>query len=265
MTFVAIGGAEDKTGEKIILRRLLSESPQGKNARICVITTATSEPEKSRAKYDDAFSALGVLPDNLDILHISTRTQANDPSIAAAIRSADVVFFSGGDQLRITTVFGGTESLRVLKEGFESGKQIIAGTSAGAAAASSLMVYGGQPDKALQKGHVLLTAGLSFVEGVIFDTHFSESGRLSRLFNAVSTNPGILGIGLDEDTAVIVRPDKTLEVIGSRTVTIVDGTSIKTSNITDVSRDEEMTTDGFDVKTLYSGQKYDLKCRKIIC
>lgn len=262
MTFVAIGGAEEKQGEMTVLRRLLSESPHGNNSRICIITTATAEPEKARAKYEAAFAALDIPPDHLDIRHVSTRADANNDETVAAIRNADIVFLSGGDQLRITSIFGATASLRALREGHEAG-QILGGTSAGAAAASSLMVYGGRPEQGLEKGHVLFTAGLGFADGVIFDTHFSQSKRLSRLFNAVSTNPDIIGVGLDEDTAVIVRPNGVLEVIGSQTVTIVDGSTITSSNITSIDRGQEIKTEGITVHTLHSGQKYSLKSRQI--
>ena len=259
MTFIAIGGAEDKQGDMTVHKRVLAES-QAAAPRVCVITTATAEPEAAKQRYEDVYRKLGV--QDCTVLHIDSRAMAESDAVCAALARADVIFFTGGDQLRLTQALAGTRGFDVIAEKYAAGDLVIAGTSAGAAAASALMICGGDPSKSMQKGEVQMTSGLGFVPGVVFDTHFSERDRLPRLFNAVASHPSTIGIGLDEDTAAVLRRDGTMEVVGSGTVTFVDGRSLRDCNLPDVERGEVFKAEGYRVDRLAAGQRYDLKARR---
>lgn len=260
MTLIAIGGAEDKMNDMVVLRRVLAEA-KTETPRILVITTASKEPEVARAKYENAFANLHF---TCEVSHVATRVQANAPALLDQIAQADIIFFAGGDQRRLTAILGGTVMMDAIKDRYEAEEDglVVAGTSAGAAAASSLMICGGDPDQAMTKGHIPMTAGLGFVGDVVFDTHFGERGRLTRLFNAVTTNPGVLGIGLDEDTAVIVKRDGSFDVVGKGNVTIVDGRNITFSNIAEVATGDRFDVDGIQVSKLAAGDRFQLPGRK---
>lgn len=258
MVFIAIGGAEDKLHEKTVLRRVLQESGKAQ-PRVCVVTTATGFPDEARKTYLTAFQSLGIT--ECSVLHIDSRESAQDPVALQRIGDADIIFFSGGDQLRLTSILGGTPFLDAVIKRAQQGA-VIAGTSAGAAAMSGLMIYGGEVSRAMEKGQVALTSGFGFVNGVVFDTHM-ERGRITRLFNVVATNPATLGIGLHEDTGVIVRGD-TLEVIGRNSVTIVDGKDLKNSNVTEIGRGDVIRAENYSVHSLRAGDRYNLKSRKLL-
>lgn len=255
MTLIAIGGAEDKTGDMTVLKHVLAEA-RGATSNVHIVTTATAYPEEVGQTYRDAFKALGV---DCRISHITTRAAANDDELLKQIGAADVVFFAGGDQLKLATILGGTAFLDAVRERHEAGA-VIAGTSAGAAAMSLLMIYGGDPEKAMEKGEVTLTEGFGLAPGVVFDTHFMNRGRLSRLFNVVAAAPAKTGIGLDEDTAIVWRKNGEMEVIGSGAVTIVDGKNLTRCNITQIERGEKIEAEGFNVTTLKAGDRYKPGC-----
>lgn len=252
MTIIAIGGAEEKTGQMTVLKRMLAEA-KGAESRVLIVTTATGYPEEVAQIYRDAFAALGVTP---VFLHLTAREQANDPANVAKAKDSDLIFFSGGDQLKLATVLNGTGFLDAVKQRHDEGA-VIAGTSAGAAAMSGLMIYEGDPAKAMQKGEVLLTDGFNFTPDAVFDTHFGARGRLPRLFNVVAASPAQTGLGLDEDTGVILRANGEFEVFGSGAVTVVDGSQAK-SDIAFVERGEVFKVEGLDVRTLKAGEKFSL-------
>lgn len=217
MTLIAIGGAEDKTGDMTVLKRVVAESGI-ENPRVLVITTATSYPVEVAEKYKTAFAQLGV---TAEALHITQRRQAKDKAMAAKLDAADIIFFSGGDQTKIAYALNDTPFLAALKRREQEGA-VIAGTSAGAAAMSHLMIAGGNPAKPADKGGLKTRTGLGLMPDVVFDTHFMNRGRLPRLFNAVAADSTKTGIGLDEDTGVIIRQGQDIEVVGSGAVTVVD-------------------------------------------
>lgn len=217
MTLIAIGGAEDKTGDMTVLKRVITESGL-KNPRVLVITTATSYPVEVAQKYADAFGLLGV---KTEALHLTQRRQAKNPATIAKLDDADIVFFSGGDQSKISYALNGTPFLDALKKREQAG-MVIAGTSAGAAAMSQLMIKGGNPKKPADKGGLKTGTGTGLAPEIIFDTHFMNRGRLPRLFNAIAADGTKTGIGLDEDTGVIIRKGQDIEVTGSGAVTVVD-------------------------------------------
>jgi cyanophycinase len=246
---IIIGGAVDKGSftetdidktaasnlnffEAGILKRILVESKHKENSRIEVITTASKIPREIGPEYVKALHSLGA--SNVDVLHIEKREQATDPEVLQRLKAADVVMFTGGDQLRLTSILGGTAFDEILLDKYRNEDFIYAGTSAGAAAASNNMIYQGSSSEALLKGEVKITSGLGLIDDVIIDTHFVQRGRIGRLFQAVVGNPKILGIGLGEDTGLLIVNGKEMEAIGSGLVILVDGREIKDTNLTQI-------------------------------
>ncbi|MFY8109793.1 MAG: cyanophycinase [Bacteroidia bacterium] len=272
---ISIGGAEDKgtdleTGfvqrnrlnffELGILKRIVDEVG-GPEKRIEVITTASSIPEEVGENYLSAFGKIGCT--NIGIMHIKKREEVTIPEYIERIKACDAVMFSGGDQLRLTSIFGGTEIYQILHDRFNDEEGfIVAGTSAGAMAMSNTMIYQGKSDLAHLKGEVKLTTGLAFIGNVIIDSHFDKRGRFNRLAQAVASNPQCIGIGLGEDTGVIITAGNRLEVVGSGAVVIVDGRDIRHTNITDVSIGEPISVENIKVNILVRGNAYLLKERK---
>lgn len=276
---IIIGGAVDKGSfteasfdeniannlnffEKGILKRLISESKHGKESRIEVITTASTIPLEVGAEYIKAFNYLGAT--NVDVLHIQKREEAVEESILKRIEEADVVMFTGGDQLRLTSILGGTRFHKILLEKYRNEEFIYAGTSAGAAAASQSMIYQGASKEALLKGEVKITSGLGFVDDVIIDTHFVKRGRIGRLFQAGVSNPMVLGIGLGEDTGLLIKEGTKMEAIGSGLVILVDGQQIKNTNLTDVSLGEPISISNLVVHVMSQNDTYDLTSGELV-
>ncbi len=248
--------------EKGILRRIITESARHEGSHIEVITTASQIPELVGAEYIKSFTQLNV--PQVQVLDIRTREDAANPDYLERIRKADVVMFSGGDQLRLSSIFGGTEFLQILKQRYCHENFVIAGTSAGAAAASANMIYRGQSGDALVKGEVQITAGLGFIDSVIIDTHFVQRGRIGRLFYAVATNPGLLGIGLGEDAGLLITEGNCMEAIGSGLTILVDGRGIIATNIYEVEMGAPVSIENLKVHVLSIYDKYDLMQHRLV-
>jgi cyanophycinase len=272
---ISIGGSVDKgtvdepnyskTANKLsffedgILKRILSEM-KGAESRVEVITTASEIPEEVGQNYVDAFNRLGCK--DVGVIHIKNREDALREEFTERVRTCDGVMFTGGNQLRLSTIFGGTEFLQVLHQRYEMERFIIAGTSAGAMAMSNTMIYEGASDEALLKGKVKITTGLAFIKDVIIDSHFVKRGRFGRLAQAVSCNPGCIGIGLGDNTGVLVKNGNELEAIGSGLVLIFDGHEIRHSNIADIEDGMPLSIEHLVVHVLAKGNHYSLKERK---
>ncbi len=217
-----------------ILKTILNEAKGGENAQIEIITTASQSPQLAAEAYIRAFGLLGAK--NVSHLDINTRQDAVDPVNLQRLADADVVLFSGGDQLRLTSTLGGTPFQKKLLEKYNHEEFIYAGTSAGAAAASSSMIYQGSSENALLKGAVEINSGLALIDSIIVDTHFIQRGRMGRLFQAVVGNPMKIGIGLSEDTGLLItQNNNTMTAIGSGNVIIVDGREITDTSISQVN------------------------------
>ncbi|WP_310559941.1 cyanophycinase [Flavobacterium sp.] len=246
---IIIGGAVDKGSftetdfdknaaknlnffETGILKRIIDESKFKELSRIEVVTTASKIPKEIGPEYVKALSYLGA--NNVDVLDIVRREQANDLETLERLKAADVVMFTGGDQLRLTSILGGTPFHDILVEKYRNEDFIYAGTSAGAAAASNNMIYQGSSSEALLKGEVKITSGLGLIDDVVIDTHFVQRGRIGRLFQAVVGNPKVLGIGLGEDTGLLITKGRQMEALGSGLVILVDGREIKDTNLTQI-------------------------------
>lgn len=248
--------------ERGILRRIIVESAKAEDSIVEVITTASQIPDIVGAEYIKSFSQLQV--NNVNVLDIKSRTDASIQEYLDRISKADVVMFTGGDQLRLSSIFGGTPFLKLLKKRYKEDNFLIAGTSAGAAAASTNMIYRGSSSEALIKGEVQITAGLGFIDSVIVDTHFVQRGRIGRLFYSVASNPGMLGIGLGEDAGLLVTDGNCMEAIGSGLTILVDGRYISETSIYDVEMGSPVSIDGLRVHVMSLFDKYDLEKHDLI-
>lgn len=246
--------------ERGILRKIIEESRLKENSIIEIITTASQIPQIVGPEYKKAFEFLGSK--NVNILDIQNREQANSDAIVARTNAADVVLFTGGDQLRLTSILGGTRFHDAILLKYQEQDFIYAGTSAGAAAASENMIYQGSSSEALLKGEIKTTQGLGFIENVIVDTHFVQRGRIGRLFQAVVNNPRTLGIGLGEDTGLFIHGD-IMTAIGSGLVILVDGRFIKDTNLTNINLGQPISIDNLIVHVMSQNDIYDLKSKDL--
>lgn len=269
-----IGGSVDKGSEAInastvshhirffekgILRRMCTEAIFGNASRIEIITTASTMPMEVGEEYQRAFAQLSL--SNTGILDVRSRSDANSELYLERLRKADVVMFTGGDQLRLTSIFGGTAFHHLLLERYHQEDFIIAGTSAGAAASSNNMIYQGSSSEALLKGEVKITGGLGFINNVVIDTHFVQRGRIGRLFYACASNPINIGIGLGEDTGLLITEGRKMEAIGSGLVILVDATHMKQTTITEVQMGSPVSIDNLTVHVMAFGDTFDLRTR----
>ncbi|MFC1529798.1 cyanophycinase [Gemmatimonadota bacterium] len=253
-----IGGNEAKTEGMEVLRALSAEAG-GAAARIEIITTASSEPELVWVKYEKAFNEIGV--GYAAPMYIRTRTEAEAPEFLERIARATAVFFSGGDQLRITSILGATPILEALRHHYFIDKKLVAGTSAGAAALTSTIIYDGESPEALRKGAVMMTGGIALISNAVVDTHFMTRGRMGRLIQVVASNPRLVGIGIGEDTGVLFTGSGQFKVVGSGLVIVVDGSSIGFTNVFDVEYMETFSVEDVRVHVISSGAGYDLETR----
>ena len=275
---IIIGGAVDKGSftetdldknssnnlnffETGILKRIISESKHKELSRIEVVTTASVIPREIGPEYIKAFEYLNAK--NIDILYIEKREEAADEAILARLRAADIVMFTGGDQLRLTSILGGTPFHDILLDKYNNEEFVYAGTSAGAAAASNSMIYQGSSSEALLKGEVKITSGLGLINGVVIDTHFVSRGRIGRLFQAVVSNPRVLGIGLGEDTGLLITNNSQMEAIGSGLVILVDGRDIKDTNLTEVELGQPISINNLVVHVMSMNDTYNIETHKM--
>jgi cyanophycinase len=226
-TLVAVGGAEDRTSDLRVLSRLIALAPT-LAPEVAVIATASSIPHEVLPAYRSAFSRLGAA--QVHLLDGRTRAQAQAPDAVAAVGRSGVIFFTGGDQMRLTHVLGGSPLLRAIRRRYLEGA-VVAGTSAGAAALPATMIAEGDAADALRKNGVKMASGLGFVDGLIVDTHFMQRGRFARLMAAGAANPEQLGVGLGEDAGVIIHDRRTLEAIGPGHTVLVDSRGVASSTI----------------------------------
>ena len=222
-----------------------------------VITTASSEAVESINDYQQAFTSLGVK--HIGHIHHDKRSDAlHDQQMADRVANADAIYFSGGDQLKLTSIYGGTDFLLKIKERYIYDKLVLGGTSAGAMALSTPMIFAG--NKAVQQlaGEVRITTGLELLKDVCIDTHFVDRGRFVRMAQVVATNPTCIGMGIEEDTAVIIRNGLDAEVIGSGVVIIIEGFQISDSNILNFGSGESISIHNLNVHMLSQGSKYQI-------
>ena len=253
---IIIGGGEDKEGECKILREFVRRAG-GRSARIAVMTVATSLPGELGLEYRDLFEKLGA--DIVDIVDTEHREDASYSRNLEIIENATGVFFTGGDQARITEVLKDSEIDDLLHQKFDRGL-IIGGTSAGAAMMPDIMIVEGEGETNPRLDTVVLEPGMGFLPQVVIDQHFSQRGRLGRFVSALIQQPAILGFGIDEDTAIAVDGDE-IEVIGEGAVTIVDVANVSHTNLDESLHDEALAICGAKLHILPDGYRFNLKQR----
>ncbi|WP_290786052.1 cyanophycinase [Halomonas sp.] len=257
---VAIGGAEDRTSDLEVLKQVFALAPEG-NSEVAVIATASRIPDEVLPDYEAAFSRLGA--SRVHSLSLRDRREAADADTIRMIEQSGVIFFTGGDQLRLTNVLGGSETMKAIRNRQREGA-VVAGTSAGAAAMPGTMIYNGAAADALRKGAVNLTFGLGLVEDMVIDSHFLERGRFTRLMEVGASNPEYLGVGLGEDAAVIIHPHGILEAIGPGHVIIIDSRDLASSNIAELSVGEPVAVENMILHALVSGHGFDVEARRYL-
>jgi cyanophycinase len=257
-TLIVIGGHEDKNGDRFILKTVC-EPAVSQKCRLVVATVASGQADVLWKDYERLFRDAGS--HDVRHLHIQDRKDAFNPTSLRTLDGAGVVFFTGGDQLRITSKLGGTPVLDRIREIYEAGGT-LAGTSAGASAMSETMVVGGQDDQSPRvRDSLQMAPGLGFMTGVIIDQHFAERGRLGRLVGAVAQNPRVLGIGIDEDSAVVARAGK-FQVIGSGAVYVVDGVAESYTNLSEESKDARLSVFDIRLHIMSKGDSFDMESRR---
>jgi cyanophycinase len=262
---IAIGGHEDKTpapgtdpeaeyAPDTILRRFVSEV-RGKK-RILVVPIASEDPKGAVKDYISIFESLQV--ERVEVFDLQSREECHSEEAMRMLEEANGFMFTGGDQLRLTAMLGGTPWLRRLKERYTHDDIVIAGTSAGATAMSTPMIYQGRDNSGMLKDEIHVTTGLQLIHDVAIDTHFVARGRIIRMAQIIATNPGCIGLGLEEDTGVVITNGNELEVIGSGVVTIVDGQECSDTNIHRIKPGEPISIRNLRVHILCAGERYTL-------
>lgn len=255
---VLIGGAEDKNHECGILEKVVELSGKGE-ACLTVITVATVRPERMGEEYVKLFSHLGV--EDVAALDIKTRKEAEKDHILERIEKSTGIFFTGGDQLRITSLLGGSRFYHALHDAYKRGV-VLCGTSAGASAMSDTMIVEGDGNETPGGSMINMAPGMGLLEEVVVDQHFAQRGRIGRLLTAVAYNPYILGVGIDEDTAVLVNPKAVFTVEGSGTVTVIDGSFIEYTNVSELAPGEPLALFNAKIHVLSPGTSFDLNTRR---
>lgn len=270
-TLIPIGGNEDKGGSVDenyaldfitdgILSHVLAESG-GPSSNIVVIPAASRIPEQVAESYLEAFDRLGGK--NIHILDLENQKDAEKPESIRLIEEADCVMFSGGDQSKITAKIGGTKLHDILAERYRNEAFVIAGTSAGAMAMSKEMIAGGSSSDAMLKGAVIMREGLNLIPEVIIDTHFIKRGRFGRLAEAVAAFPKLIGLGLGEDTGLVIKACNEFKVIGSGMVIMFDASKLTHNNHSILQQGTPMSMSNMITHILSNGDRFTIDQRKI--
>lgn len=266
-----IGGAEERKGQDPeegaapsktyeVLKNLLPEERY--DNRIEVVTCATSVPEEFEKIYEKTFEEIGYT--NFGFLHAKDKIEARNGDLYKRIEHAQTVFFTGGDQLTLSTILAGTDMIRLIKQKYQEERDfLVAGTSAGAMALSTTMIASGGVTEALLGADIQTASGLAFIENCIIDTHFIKRGRFSRLAHAIVLNPGNLGIGLGEDAALLICKGDQAKCIGSGMVILIDGSDIRRTNISEATSGDPIYIENLRVHFLVEGCEVSLKNREL--
>jgi cyanophycinase len=258
-TLCVIGGAEDRTGSRVVLHEFLRLAG-GDGSRVAVVATASSLGDEILDEYERVFRDLGAA----DVLRLrpASRAEADDPALAAALDDVDAVFMTGGNQLKLTQVVGGTRFGDAVRSAYERGA-LVGGTSAGASAVSEHMIAFGDEADTPRQGVTASAAGLGLLPDVIVDQHFAQRSRYGRLLSLVARSPRLLGLGVDEDTAAVVHGGRLLDVIGSGCVFIADGSNaVSDSHLAELGA--PMMISGVVVHALPAGARFDLARRRLV-
>lgn len=254
-----IGGAEDKFGNRTILRRF-TELAGGERARVAIVPTASAIDDAGE-RYKAIFLELGA--ELADVLFVGDRDDANSDELVSLIEQSTGVFITGGNQIRVASILGGTRVAKALVKRNAEGAP-VGGTSAGASVMSTVMVAGGRSGSTPRPHTAQMSPGLGLIDSVIIDQHFRERDRVGRLVTMVSHNPGLLGLGIDEDTAALISPEGTLEVIGRGSVLIIDGTNMRSDIYASQGR-RPLTIANVVMHFVAEGGRFDIDARRVVC
>jgi cyanophycinase len=255
---MAIGGAEDKMKARRILYAFLALAG-GSTARIAIMPAASTQPGRVGELYHALFCDLGAAA--VEILHVDSRKEAQDPGRVAALDGMTAVFLTGGNQLRLSTLLGGTPMERMIHQRNRAG-MVVAGTSAGASVLSRHMIAFGRSGEWPTQRMVQMAPGLGLTDAVTIDQHFQQRGRTGRLMVAVSYNPDLIGLGIDEDTAVIIDGQDVVEIVGRGSVLVVDGSELSYTNVDQAQRHDPVAVTDMRLHVLTEGWRYDLRQRR---
>ncbi len=268
-TLIVIGGKENKGEDqpenkkkpsdfiKLEVLDAFKDSLHKKDPLVELVTTASSESSETLKEYLRVFEKIGIT--KVGHIHHNTRKEVLDDHLTDRIKAADGFFFSGGDQLKLTGIYGGTRFLTELKNQYVHHQLVIAGTSAGAMALSTPMIYAGNKEVEELGGGIKITTGLEFLKDVCIDTHFVHRGRFVRMAQVIITNPTCIGLGIEEDTAIIVRNGLDVEVIGTGLVIVIEGFDIEKTNISDFENDKPVTARNLKVHLLSDHDTYKIQ------
>lgn len=248
-----IGGAEDRQGDKQVLRQLVDRT---RARRIVIVPTASAYPKDASCDFTEAFTDLDVA--DVACLDIRYRDEADRDGHLDLLKRADVVFFSGGDQVKLVNTLKQTRFIDLIRARFNAGKLHVAGTSAGATAAGNPMIYYGNRN-GLKKGTVKHADGFGFIDGVAIDTHFSARKRLSRLSQFLISGNCPKGIGLDEDTGIVIDAQRRFDVVGSGVVTVLDGAAVTDSNFHRVQKGDPLRFANMRLGVLPAGSRFSIR------
>ncbi len=258
---IPIGGNEKKSPDSEIFREMV-DLAGGSQAKIIVVPTASEKPGDRARDYQVLFSAFK--PVSIQTVHIGERPEAGSVALCKIISEATLFMFAGGDQLRLSSLIGGTPLHRALIERYQAGGCVVAGTSAGAAVLPEMMIFQNNGFRLFRKGGIETTKGMGLIQDMIFDTHFVQRSRISRLVHAVATNPAMLGLGIEENTGLIIEDETTARVIGTGTVIVVDGSAIDINHIGYAQNRRPFALTNVIYSILSTGMVYDLKRRTVV-
>ncbi len=256
---IPIGGGND---DALIMDRILKESGKT-HPKICYITVADSDEHNAKEKHTRFAREFGQK--HVSFIHFNQRLEADSEENIKKVQDCEIILIGGGNQLRLTSLLGGTLLIAEIKKRYyKELKFIVAGSSAGAAAMSNTMIISGSSQDALIKGELQLTNGLDLINSVFIDTHFTDRGRFGRVIQTVAYNPGVLGLGLSTNTGVVIHEGERLEVVGTGLVVIVDGTEIEYSDLTEVYDGDPLTIVGLKMHIIGPGKCFSIISRKIL-
>jgi cyanophycinase len=258
---LVIGGAEDPDEDDMTILPHLVAMAGGKKARVVICSSPSENPEEKVDTYGALFEKIGVA--EVIAAPIRDRKEADEPKLLEAVKRATAVFFTGGDQLRLTALIAGTDFCQGIRTRLYGDGLVVAGTSAGAAALSSVMIIGGKQEGTVRREDVSLAPGLGYWRDTVVDTHFNQRGRVSRLLTIFAHNPQVLGIGIDENTAIDLVPGDRFTVVGEGVVMVFNG-RVTHTNAPDASDDETLAITDSVIHTLPAGYGFNLRTKRPI-
>ncbi len=258
---IPIGGNEKQSRNSEIFKEMMRLAGN-KQAHVVIVPTASDKPEEKANNYHQLLSSFE--PKSIHVVHIGERADASKPELMEFISKASLFLFGGGDQLRLSSLIGGTRLHKALIERYNEGSCVVSGTSAGAAVLPEIMIFQNNNFRLYRKGGIEMTKGLGLVPDMIIDTHFVSRSRISRLVHAVASNPALLGFGLEEDTGLIIEDESTARIVGSGTVIVVDGSTMDLNHIGYAENGSPFTLTNVSYSVLTAGVVYDIKNRKVL-